>query len=65
MTEFLNDATKDILKLRAQLPDGYGASPEIQGALAWENDDDESARHAFDVADRIQAAKSALGKLAL
>jgi hypothetical protein len=49
--------TEDILKIRAQLPSGVGASPDAMGALAWELEDDEAARFAYNIADQLKSLR--------
>jgi len=48
---------EDILRIRAQLPSGAGASPDAMGTLAWEHGDDEAARFAYKIADQIKSLR--------
>lgn len=48
------DPEQQMADLRESLPPGMGADPEVQGALAWEAEDNEAARFAYRVADSIR-----------
>lgn len=39
------------------MPSGVGASPDAMGALAWELEDDEAARFAYNIADQLKSLR--------
>jgi len=54
----LQDPLGEIVRIRSMLPPYF--TPEQQGAIAWEAGDDEAARFAYGVADKIDDLKSKL-----